>query len=91
VRFAQDQKNLGAADTLDANSLGVVQKAKGYSLLDLYVYYNFNNKATLKFGVDNLTDEYYALPVRLKDADSGDTYFLPEPGRQLWLKFSWQF
>ena len=85
-RFAQDSKNLVAPDNTPSPA-----KAEGYGLWDAYAYYNFNNKAVFKFGIDNLTDEYYVSAVPVRERALSSQTVMPEPGRQLWAKFSWQF
>ena len=52
-------------------------------VLDAYAKYNFNDQLTVELVSTNLTDQYYADPL--------SRTFMPAPGRQIRLNFTYQF
>ena len=67
----------------------------GFGVFSLNGQYRFNDVATLSAGVDNVFDRAYSEHLNLTgSADFGypaEPVRIAEPGRNLWLKFSFRF
>jgi len=79
----------------DIDSDNGEQELDGYTVLNLKTTREFNNGIAITAGVDNITDETYAITNTYKDlilmTDNSDTMLINEPGRYFYLNAKYQF
>jgi len=79
----------------DIDSQNGEQELDGYTVLNFKTSREFNNGVVLTAGVDNITDETYAITNTYKDlilmTDNTDTMLINEPGRYFYLNAKYQF
>ena len=88
VRFFDDRLNIGARANriVPSEQLGLfstVYSAKPYTTFDIYGSWDFNENASLRFAVNNLTDVAYVDPMNSSD--------FPAPGRTATLSLKVRF
>lgn len=88
VRFFDDRLNIGARANrvVPSAQLGLFSttyKAKPFTTFDIYGSWDFNENASLRFAVNNLTDVAYVDPMNSSD--------FPAPGRTATLSLKVRF
>ncbi|WP_313664529.1 TonB-dependent hemoglobin/transferrin/lactoferrin family receptor [Shinella sp.] len=88
MRFFDDKLNVGARANrvVPSEQLGLfstVYKAKPFTTFDIYGSWEFNENASLRFAVNNLTDVAYVDPMNSSD--------FPAPGRTATLSLKVRF
>jgi hemoglobin/transferrin/lactoferrin receptor protein len=88
VRFLDDRLNIGARANriVPSEQLGLfstVYRAKPYTTFDIYGSWDFNENASLRFAVNNVTDVAYIDPMNSSD--------FPAPGRTATLSLKVRF
>ncbi len=79
----------------DIDSDNGEQELDGYTVLNFKTSREFNNGIVLTAGMDNITDETYAITNTYKDlilmTDNTDTMLINEPGRYYYLNAKYRF
>jgi hemoglobin/transferrin/lactoferrin receptor protein len=88
VRFFDDRLNVGARANrvVPSDQIGLFAsgyKAKPFTTFDIYGSWDFNENASLRFAVNNLTDVAYVDPMNSSD--------FPAPGRTATLSLKVRF
>lgn len=88
VRFLDDRLNIGARANriVPSEQLGLfstIYRAKPYTTFDIYGSWDFNENASLRFAVNNVTDVAYIDPMNSSD--------FPAPGRTATLSLKVRF
>ncbi len=69
--------------TLSPNMLIAPVTWRAHTLIDLYAHYNLNDDTSIRFDIQNVTDEYYVEPMSLAPT--------PGPGRSARLMLDYRF
>jgi iron complex outermembrane receptor protein len=80
------------ADLVDGSGQDV-QETPAWAVLDLNGSYSFNDRADIRFGINNVFDKEYAYHVNRANLDpfSPEAIQVNEPGREVWVKASLKF
>ncbi|MBA1329746.1 hypothetical protein QQ73_00505, partial [Candidatus Endoriftia persephone str. Guaymas] len=80
------------ADLIDGSGQDV-QETPAWAVLDLNGSYSFNDRADIRFGINNVFDKEYAYHVNRANLDpfSPEAIQVNEPGREVWVKASLKF
>jgi iron complex outermembrane receptor protein len=78
---------------LDDGSGQDVQETPGWGIMDLYGSYRIAANGSIRFGIDNLLDRSYAYHVNRANVDpfNPEAIQVNEPGREIWVKGTWEF